>query len=391
MDIPRLRRDFLRRVGHEPEKIFRAPGRVNLLGEHVDYNGGPVLPAAIDRAVYLAARSNKSTMLELYALDLDEETTIDLEILEAKQDSAGKPLPGWACYPAGVAWSLSNAGLQLSGMQAVYCSEVPIGAGLSSSAAVEMAFAVTWQAFGDWTLERMTLAKLCQQAENEYVGVASGLMDQFASAHGVAGSALYFDTRSLDWYPVPLPPDTVLIVADSGIRRSLTSSAYNERRASCEEAVAILKQELPWIEMLADVNPEDFDNYQDHLPPEVSLRAQHVIGEIERVGSAVSALESGDCERFGMLMYAGHASLRDLYQVSTPELDMLVEIASRIPGCIGARLTGAGFGGCTINLVEEHQAQDFMYRLKAGYLEETGKETNIYLCQASQGAGQIEG
>jgi galactokinase len=337
----------------------------------------------------MVARVNTSGIMQLFARDLGEEVSVSIERLEEKQDLEGNPLPGWALYPAGVAWALIKAGMQTVGLQAVYSSDVPIGAGLSSSAAVEMVFAVAWQAFGGWPADRMRLAHLCQRAENEYVGVASGLMDQFASAHGVAGHALYFDTRSLDWHAVPLPPGTVLVVADSGVRRSLTGSAYNERRAACEEAVAILSQDLPQIRSLRDVSLADFDRFRHNLPRKVEMRAEHVVTEIERVKSAVNALETGDKESFGRLMYAGHASLRDLYQVSTPELDALVEIASQIPGCIGARLTGAGFGGCTINLVEETRSEAFIHRLKDDYLRTTGNETRVYLCQASQGAGQI--
>jgi galactokinase len=221
------------------------------------------------------------------------------------------------------------------------------------------------------------------------VGVSSGLMDQFASAYGVRDHALYFDTRSLDWEAVPLPQGTVLVVADSGVRRSLVSSAYNERRASCEKAVELLREDLPQIKSLRDVNPGEFDQLRHKLPHRVRMRAEHVIREIERVFSAVAALRAGDQETFGSLMYAGHASLRDLYQVSTPELDSLVDLASQIPGCIGARLTGAGFGGCTINLVEETQSPAFIHSLQEGYLKVTGRQSQVYLCQASQGAGQI--
>ncbi len=389
MDISGLLNSFKSKFGEQPEMIFRAPGRVNLLGEHVDYNEGPVLPAAIDRAVYMAAGVNESGVIQLFARDLGEEVAFEPGGLVEKQDYEGYPLPGWALYPAGVAWALAEAGLRIEGLRAVYSSDVPIGAGLSSSAAVEMVFAIAWQEFGSWRADRMTLARLCQQAENEYVGVASGLMDQFASAHGVAGHALYFDTRSLDWHPVPLPPGTVLVVADSGVRRSLTDSAYNERRAACEEAVAILRQELPQIQSLRDVSWNDFDRFRPNLPPTVEMRAEHVVSEIKRVNSAVIALESGDQEAFGSLMYAGHASLRDLYQVSTPELDALVQIAAEIPGCIGSRLTGAGFGGCTINLVKDTRSQTFINELREGYLSATGNQAQVYLCQASEGASKI--
>lgn len=377
------------RFDSKPGLLVRAPGRVNLLGEHVDYNGGPVLPAAIDRAVYLAGSPDHSNLIELYALDIGEEIAFTLDDLWSKRDVRGNPLPKWACYPAGVAWALQESGRQVDSIQAVYTSDVPIGAGLSSSAAVEVAFAVLWQAYGGWSVDRMTLARLCQKAENDFVGVSSGLMDQFASAYGVRDHALLLDTRSLDWETVPLPSGTLLVVADSGVRRSLTTSAYNERRAACETAVEILKQDMPKIQSLRDVSLDEFTRLRYKLPQEIQMRAEHVITEIQRVFSAVAALRVGDQETFGELMYEGHASLRDLYQVSTPELDALVEIARRIQGCIGARLTGAGFGGCTINLVEAAHAESFIQSLQLGYSRTTGNEAQVYICKASQGAGLI--
>lgn len=389
MEISELITAFRSHFDRQPGRVIRAPGRVNLLGEHVDYNAGPVLPAAIDRAVYLAAEVNQSGTIHLYAIDIGEEVSFSTDNLGRKQDLDGNQLPGWALYPAGVAWALRQTGFEITGLQAAYSSNVPIGAGLSSSAAVEMAFATAWQAFGGWAADRMTLARLCQQAENEYVGVSSGLMDQFASAYGIRDHALYFDTRSLDWEAVPLPQGTVLIVADSGVRRSLTSSAYNDRQAACEKAVDLFREELPQIKSLRDVSPEEYKRLRDKLPQLVGMRAEHVIKEIERVFSAAAALRVDDQETFGALMYAGHASLRDLYQVSTPELDALVDIASQVPGCIGARLTGAGFGGCTINLVEETQSQDFINTLQEEYLKVVGRQSQVYLCQASNGASQI--
>lgn len=377
---------FEKMYGGVPEFLAKAPGRVNLLGEHVDYNGGPVLPAAIDRYVRLAVASNPEGIARLHALDLHQQVSFSLQSLEQKVDLAGRPLPGWAFYPAGVAWALQQAGLETPGMDAVYTSNVPIGSGLSSSAAVEVAFAVAWQALGGWELERMALARLCQRAENEFVGVSSGLMDQFASAHGVEGHALYFDTRSLEWEPIPMPQGTALVVADSGVRRSLATSAYNERRAACEQGLAILRQHLPGIQSLRDVSPIEFAAYSEFLPTVVRRRVEHVVKEIARVHSAVTALRSDERAAFGAIMYSGHASLRDLYEVSTPELDLLVEIARGLPGCYGARLTGAGFGGCTVNLVEEALAQEFSHQLEGEYHRRTGRQAQVYLCRASAGA-----
>ena len=365
--------------------LVSAPGRVNLLGEHVDYNDGSVLPAAIDRIVKIAADPREDGLVRLTAQDLNGSVSFRLDDLDSKTDVNGKPLPGWAKYPAGVAWALREHGFQPRGIDAAFASNVPIGSGLSSSAAIEVGFASLWNALGDWHLDAMTLARLCQKAENQYVGVNSGLMDQFASAHGVEGHALYFNTRTFEWRPVPIPPEIAIVIADSKMRRSLANSAYNERRASCEEAVRLLQADLPEIRALCDVTPEQFHRLAHKLPVVVRKRAQHVVEECARVDRAVVLLEAGDGAGFGELMYAGHASLRDLYEVSIPELDALVDIASRLPGCLGARLTGAGFGGCTVNLVQESQAEAFAAQLKDEYLQATGKQSEIYLCRASQG------
>lgn len=384
MDIQRC---YNERFQSPPKLLAQAPGRVNLLGEHVDYNQGLVLPAAIDRRVSLAVSPRSDGIIQLYAQNLDQEVVFTPESLENKQAQDGSPLPGWALYPAGVAWVLQRRGLPVSGMQGVYASDIPIGAGLSSSAAVEVGFAVAWQALGGWQLDRLAVAQVCQQAENQYVGVACGLMDQFASACGVEGHALFFDTRDLSWMPLPLLPGSVIVIADSSIRRSLAHSAYNQRRAACEQAVTLLRRVLPDIQSLRDLTPPVFAAYKDLLPEDVRPRAEHVVREIARVESAVSALRRSDVRSFGALMFAGHASLRDLFEVSLPELDALVDIAHGLPGCIGARLTGAGFGGCTVNLVEEQHVDHFVSALGDAYWEKCHRNARVYTCRASQGAG----
>ena len=373
--------DFVPNATH----LSIAPGRVNLLGEHVDYNDGMVLPAAIDRSVKLSARARSDRLVMLRAEDINETVTFSLDALTGKADVLGAALPGWAMYPAAVAWALQEKGLATSGIQASFTSNVPIGAGLSSSAAVEVAFAALWQVLSGWSATKMDLARICQRAENAYVGVNCGLMDQFASANGVEGHALYFDTRSLEFRPIPLPANTVIVIADSGVRRTLTTSAYNDRRAACEQAVALLKPHLPGMTALRDVNPADFFRLAHFLPELVARRAQHIVEECARMEEAAAVLEAGDANAFGRLMLAGHASLRDLYEVSCPELDVLVETAKNLPGCYGARLTGAGFGGCTVNLVEEGQAENFIAALKMGYEEITRRKAEVYLCRASQG------
>jgi galactokinase len=377
---------FIQHFHCPPSLIARAPGRVNLLGEHVDYNDGIVLPAAIDREVTFLAAPTADRTVTLVALDLNERTSFSLDDLEARQDLEGASLPSWARYPAAVAWALQEAGLLVTGLQAVYTSNVPIGSGLSSSAAVEVGFAVIWRLLGGWEIDNLQLARLCQRAENGYVGVSCGLMDQFASACGVEGHALYFDTRSLEWHPEALPPGSAIVVADSGVRRSLTSSAYNDRRAACEKAVELLRQYKPEMKSLRDISTVEFAAYSMFLPDEVRMRAEHIVQEIYRVQRAVNALRSDDAHLFGGLMFAGHKSLRDLYQVSIPELDALVEIARGLPGIYGARLTGAGFGGCTVNLIDASKAAEFIQGLRDGYQAKTGRQALVYLCKASAGA-----
>jgi galactokinase len=232
----------------------------------------------------------------------------------------------------------------------------------------------------------MELARFCQRAENEYTGVACGLMDQFASACGEKDHLLYFDTRSLEYRPLPLPPGTAIIIADSGVRRSLSSSAYNERRLACEESVRRLQQYKPEMRSLRDISSVEFAAYSDALPEDLRKRAEHVVKEMLRVEQAVSALERQDAAHFGGLMYAGHRSLRDLYEVSCPELDLLVQLTRQLPGCYGSRLTGAGFGGCTVSLVDVAQAEAFIQGLRSGYQRETGRQAAIFRCQASAGA-----
>lgn len=376
---------YNRLFNEKPHFLVRGPGRVNLLGEHVDYNGGPVLPAAIEQSVWIAADESGSEQINIHALDLNEQVSFRLEDLNERQDREGQALPTWALYPAGVAWVLSKNGLTIKGINAAFSSNIPMGSGLSSSAAIEVAFAVLWQTLGGWSCDRLKLALLCQQAENQYVGVACGIMDQFATACGVKDHALYFDTRSLEWRPAPLPGGTVLVIADSGMRRSLTSSGYNDRRAACEEAVRLLQKFKPEMTCLRDISSQEFAAYGEYLPPLIRKRAEHVVKEIARVESAVNALEREDTRAIGALMFAGHVSLRDNFEVSIPELDCLVSLARTLPGCIGARLTGAGFGGCTINLVRVTQVDEFIAGLERGYLEQTGKHAKVYSCHASEG------
>jgi galactokinase len=362
-----------------------------LLGEHVDYNDGFVLPAAIDRATYVAfsAADDPDGQSTLVAADFDQQASFSAQNLAAKNAADGSPLPEWARYPAGMQWALLQAGLSAPPLRAVFASDVPRGSGLSSSASVEMAFGVAWQRLGGWHLAPMEMARLGQKAENQYVGVNCGIMDQFASACGQLDRLLYLDCRSLQWQTAVLPANVAIIVADTTIRRKLTSGEYNNRREACETAVRLLKQDLPAITALRDVSPADFNRLSARLPEEVEKRARHIVEEIERSRQALTLLESGSLDEFGRLMNACHVSLRDLYEVSCPELDVMARLAQCIPGCYGARLTGAGFGGCTVNLVEREQAQPFAQALSLGYAAETGLQPEIYICRASAGAGLV--
>ncbi len=387
--IEKVKTLFRNRFGAAPLFIARAPGRVNLLGEHVDYNDGFVLPAAIDRASYLAFSPADSEQTTLVAADLAEEVCFGSYGLSAKKQVNGSSLPDWALYPAGVMWSLNEAGYTTQAMNGVLISDVPRGAGLSSSASVEMAFGVAWQQLGGWQILAMQMAQIGQRAENAYVGVNCGIMDQFASACGVANQLLLLDCRSLNWQTLPIPARATIVIADTSVRRKLTTSGYNERRMACQEAVRILSQELIGIQSLRDVSVESFNQLAHQLPAIVEKRARHVVEEIERTQLAVPLLAQGNIEAFGQIMNACHSSLRDLYEVSTPELNTMVKIAQQLKGCFGARLTGAGFGGCTVNLVEKEAAAAFASDLAVQYQQATGLEPKVYICHASDGANII--
>ena len=380
----RVTQSFQQAFDAEPAFIIRAPGRVNLLGEHVDYNDGFVLPAAIDRAVWVACSPSASPHSTLVAVDLDERVAFSSETILTKTDLNRNPLPHWAKYPAGVAWALNEAGYETPALNAVFTSDVPLGSGLSSSAAVEMGFGSAWQAAAGFEASGMTRARIGQRAENEYVGVNCGIMDQFASACGKRDHALYLDCRSLEWQTIPLPNDVAIVIADTSVPRSLSDSAYNERRSACEEAARLLG-----AKSLRDVRVDDFHRNKNRLPELIARRAQHVVEEIQRAEQSVFLLQQGNVKAFGRLMNECHDSLRDYYEVSCPELDVMVNIARELDGCYGARLTGAGFGGCTVNLVAQSETDAFARALAYRYARETNKEPKVYICRADDGAGVV--
>jgi galactokinase len=376
---------FQETFGHEPAFLVQAPGRVNLLGEHTDYNEGFVLPIAISRAVRMAVEPSDSSPVRLISLDFNQRSEFDLNFRIERE-----PAAPWSNYVRGVAWVLLDVlaptELKLGGFQAVLSGDVPIGAGLSSSAALEVAAARAFQTVNQLAFGDVELAVICQRAEREFVGVNCGIMDQFISLLGRRDHALLIDCRSLDYRAVPLPSDVRVVVMDTGVRRGLTASAYNERRSQCEGGVRLLQRRLPHIRALRDVTSADLARYGSDLPPIVLRRCRHVVGENQRVLDGVVALERGDVGAFGAAMNASHVSLRDDYEVSCPELDMLTETAWLQPGCLGARMTGAGFGGCTVNLVRADAIDDFVGAVQAAYQARVGRVPAVLVCQAEDGA-----
>jgi galactokinase len=361
-------------------RIFRAPGRVNLIGEHTDYNDGFVMPAAIGFYTWIAAAKREDRILEAYSDHFDEKITFSLDALE------GPPRKHWSDFIRGVAATFEGAGHKLSGANLVIHTEVPLGAGLSSSASLEVATALALTVPAGIAVPRLELAKLCQAAENRYVGARCGIMDQFIASFGVSGSALMLDCRSLEYQLIPVPGDLRLVVCNSMVRHEHASGEYNRRRADCEAGVKLLAQHLPGIRALRDVGIADLEKYRDVLPETIYRRCRHVVSENQRVLDAAKALESGDRDGFGRLMYASHASLRDDYEVSCKELDLLVELASSSPGIYGARMTGGGFGGCTVNLVRAEHAAAFEAQMARTYRQATGIAPDIYVCGPAQGA-----
>ena len=363
--------------------IYRAPGRVNLIGEHTDYNDGFVLPAAIDFYCWAAVAPRRDRKLVIHSENFNETVEVGLDSLSPLEKKH------WANYPLGVAWALAQAGKPLSGANLYISGEVPLGAGLSSSAAVEVAIGFALLNQSGLAVDRAELAQLCQKAENEFVGARVGIMDQFVSCYGRASHALLLDCRSLEHKFVKLPEDLQLVICNTMVRHELASGEYNARRAECEEGVRILRIVLPEIRALRDVTLSQLEEHRRILPPKVIARCRHVITENARVKSAVEAFHRRESKALGPLMQDSHRSLRDDYEVSCRELDLMVEIAVAQPGLIGARMTGGGFGGCTINLVESAAVSDFRRNVAAEYSSKTGLTPEIYVSPASEGAQQI--
>ena len=371
---------FERQFSSLPQHVARAPGRVNLIGEHTDYNGGFVLPMAIDFEARIAARARPDRKVRMVAIDLGgkrSEFTLD----DIRTDRVQR----WSNYVRGVALFLQERGAKLPGLDLVIHSTVPIGSGLSSSAALEVCAATLMVALSDHSITPVEMADLCRRVENEFVGVQSGIMDQFIATLARGGNALLIDCRDLSYRHVPMPRGATIVVCDTTKRRGLVSSEYNRRRAECEEAAREMG-----VRLLREISPAEFARLQVTLPPTVAKRARHVISENARVLEAVEAMAENDLSRLGRLINESHSSLRDDYQVSSPELDLLVEIARAQTGCLGARLTGAGFGGCTVNLVEDAHVQAFSQSVAREYQARTGLQAPVYICQAAPGAGLVQ-
>ena len=368
----------------QADVIVQAPGRVNLIGEHTDYNEGFVFPAAIDRWVVVAVRSRVDSRVRIYSAMHDE-------VAEFQVDDVLEAQGSWGDYPKGVVREFQKLGHSLCGFDAAIVGNVPMGAGLSSSAAVEMAVGKGMVVLNRIEISGPDLALLGQRAENHFVGVNCGIMDQFISANGRAGHALFLDCRDLSFELVPLFGDDVqIVICNSGVTRGLTDSAYNDRRSACESGVSLLAQAMGTdIRALRDVSMEILDVYGGALSETVLKRCRHVITENERTQRAVALLKDGDLSGFGQLMIASHESLRGDYEVSGKELDLLVEIALNVPGVLGARMTGAGFGGCTVNIVERDAVPALTDAINERYPETTGLTPEIYVCAAVNGAEQV--
>jgi galactokinase len=381
---------------HEPDialdrgtvRVARGPGRVNLIGEHTDYNDGFVLPAAIGLEIRIALVPTDDRRVEIVLADGGERRGFDL-------DAIGPARGAWIDYVAGTAWSLLEHGVRLRGFRGVLTSDLPTSSGLSSSAALELASAWALLDPPDLAahgLSGMDLARLCQRAENEYVGVRCGLMDQFASSLGQAGHAQLLDCRSLEYRPVRLPSDDhVLVACDTGSPRRLEASEYNARRAQCERAVEVISRAEPGVTSLRDVDEEMLARHEGTLDEETRRRVEHVVREDVRVLETVQALEEGDLATVGRLFAESHRSLRDLYEVSSPELDAMAEIAWATDGVEAARMTGAGFGGCTVNIVRRDAVERFRAAVEREYPERTGRTPRFLVVEAADGAGLVPG
>ncbi|HEY62475.1 MAG TPA: galactokinase [Anaerolineae bacterium] len=364
---------FYDRFGESPQFFVRAPGRVNLIGEHTDYNDGFVLPIAIDREIWIALRPRKDRRVLLTSMDYKE--LAEFTFNDLRHGS------GWTEYVKGIAWILQKHEYRLNGWEGILGSNVPVGGGLSSSAALEMALSRAFYVVSDWRWDGKIMAQLAREADHQWVGIKSGIMDQLISAEGRVGHALLIDCRTLALESVPLPDTTRVVILDTATRRGLVDSIYNQRVAECKQAADFFG-----VQALRDVRMEQIESRPHALPEDVYRRARHVVTENARTLQAANALRRGDVVQFGKLMDASHVSLREDYQVSSGELDLMVSIARERKGCYGARMTGAGFGGCVVALVEKDEVEPFVENVSIEYYKESRLKPKVYITEAVKGA-----
>ena len=372
--------DFARRFGNSPT-IYQAPGRVNLIGEHTDYNDGFVMPAAIGMYTRVALAPRADRRLAIWSENFSEEATFGLDALPSHGTGH------WSDYVVGVAKVLADSGIALTGVNLFICGGVPVGAGLSSSASVEVAVCCALMDLAGEQTSRIKLAQLCQQAENEFVGARCGIMDQFAVSHGKRDQALLLDCRSLEYRLLPLREDARLVICNTMVRHALAGGEYNQRRAECEAGVEHFSKHFQGVRALRDVTLGELDALKSELPDKVLRRCRHVIGENARVVKAAGALTRNELGTFGELMRESHRSLREDFEVSCAELDLMVQLAEEAKGVYGARMTGGGFGGCTVNLVDSDCVEAFQESVSEGYQRLTGRKPEIYVCSPADGVG----
>lgn len=385
-DINFVKTEFIKKYENHMTglRVYFAPGRVNLIGEHTDYNGGYVFPCALNFGTYLVIRPNNTNLMRMATTNFRFSANVSIKSMEPQAKH-------WINYPMGVMDQFLKQGFSLEGMDMMFSGTIPNGAGLSSSASIEMVTAVALNDLQEFNLNMLDLVKLSQKAENEFVGVKCGIMDQFASGMGKKDHAVFINCKTLDYETIPVNPgDYKILITNTNKRRGLAGSKYNERRAQCEAAVKILSKTKK-IKFLGDLSLKQFNKIQHLLTDEIILkRARHVVSENERVLEAIKALQSGDLVTFGRLMNESHDSLRDDYEVTGIELDTLVEEARKIEGVLGSRMTGAGFGGCTVSLVHNNSLEKFTSQVGTAYKSAIGLKPDFYIAEIGEGARRLE-
>ncbi|NEU08771.1 galactokinase [Flavihumibacter sp. R14] len=382
-EYPEKIKKHFRTVYQQTPLIVRSPGRVNLIGEHTDYNMGFVLPAAINKAVYLGIQKREDNEMHFVSFDMDDFYQTDLQNIT----HSGKL---WPDYILGVVEQFQKAGAQFTGFNIVFGGDIPFGAGLSSSAALECASGFAFNELFDFGFDKWQIALMGQAAENQFVGVNCGIMDQFASVFGKKQNLMQLDCRSLEYTYIPFNDEGIEIVLfDTRVKHSLASSAYNDRRAQCEKGVNLISQHHPHVKSLRDATEEMLLNHVKPVDEEIYRRCHYVVSEIQRLLDGCEDLKKDDLESFGKRMFETHAGLRDQYEVSCPELDHLVDLVTGNPSVLGARMMGGGFGGCTINLVKREGVQDLIEEITAGYKALTGKDVEVYLARIEDGTSKL--